>query len=313
MRIAITGTRGIPNQYGGFEQFAEFISIGLLELGHQVWVYNPHFHSYAEHSFKGVEIVRKRFPEKLLGSAGNYLYDLVCIRDAIKRDVDIILECGYASAAPWYPLLRFGETRLITHMDGMERQREKWGMITRKLFLLAEKMAVRYSNALVCDHPEIARYYQERYSIEAAMITYGADFEFGDDPDHDAEAENNWDSAVLDDVQLKSGEYYLLVARLEPENKIQMIIEGFLATKADEKSHGSEKSGDSENSESEISEKPEASRDFKVSGPLVIIGNHDRGYGKTIYREFGKDQRLRFLGGVYDKAKLNNLRHYCES
>ena len=29
MKIAITGTRGIPNQYGGFEQFAEFLSFGL--------------------------------------------------------------------------------------------------------------------------------------------------------------------------------------------------------------------------------------------------------------------------------------------
>jgi hypothetical protein len=28
MRIAILGTRGIPNNYGGFEQCAEYLSVG---------------------------------------------------------------------------------------------------------------------------------------------------------------------------------------------------------------------------------------------------------------------------------------------
>jgi hypothetical protein len=34
MKIAILGTRGIPNNYGGFEQFAEYLSVGLVEKGH---------------------------------------------------------------------------------------------------------------------------------------------------------------------------------------------------------------------------------------------------------------------------------------
>ena len=34
MKIAILGTRGIPNYYGGFEQFAEFFSVYLVEKGH---------------------------------------------------------------------------------------------------------------------------------------------------------------------------------------------------------------------------------------------------------------------------------------
>ena len=44
MKIAFIGTRGIPNNYGGFEQFAEYISVGLAKRGHIVTVYSPHFH-----------------------------------------------------------------------------------------------------------------------------------------------------------------------------------------------------------------------------------------------------------------------------
>ena len=37
MKIAILGTRGVPNYYGGFEQFAEFFSVYLAEKGHEVY------------------------------------------------------------------------------------------------------------------------------------------------------------------------------------------------------------------------------------------------------------------------------------
>ena len=46
MKIAILGTRGIPNNYGGFEQCAEHLSVGLVEKGHNVSIYNPNFHPY---------------------------------------------------------------------------------------------------------------------------------------------------------------------------------------------------------------------------------------------------------------------------
>src|SRR6202162_4621445 len=39
MKIAILGTRGIPNRYGGFERFAEQISSTFADHGHQVTVY----------------------------------------------------------------------------------------------------------------------------------------------------------------------------------------------------------------------------------------------------------------------------------
>ncbi len=42
MNIAIIGTRGIPNHYGGFEQFAQYLAIGLVERGHRIVVYNSH-------------------------------------------------------------------------------------------------------------------------------------------------------------------------------------------------------------------------------------------------------------------------------
>ena len=53
MKIAILGTRGIPNNYGGFEQCAECLSVGLSKKGYDVTVYSPDFHPYKKQIIKG--------------------------------------------------------------------------------------------------------------------------------------------------------------------------------------------------------------------------------------------------------------------
>ena len=93
MNIAILGTRGIPNNYGGFEQCAEYLSLGLVKKGHNVTVYSPNFHPYKKSEYKGVKIIRKKSPRKIFGnSASNFIYDFFCLKDAVRRDFDIILE-----------------------------------------------------------------------------------------------------------------------------------------------------------------------------------------------------------------------------
>ena len=57
MKIAILGTRGIPNYYSGFEQFAEYNSVFLAQKGHEVYCYNSHNHQFQEDNYKGEFVV----------------------------------------------------------------------------------------------------------------------------------------------------------------------------------------------------------------------------------------------------------------
>ena len=57
MKIAISGTKGVPNNHGGFEQFAEYLSEHLTIKGHDVSVYSPHNHPYQHKKWKGVDII----------------------------------------------------------------------------------------------------------------------------------------------------------------------------------------------------------------------------------------------------------------
>ena len=119
------GSRGIPNRYGGFEQFAEYIAPALVEKGHQVYVYNSSAHPYREKSWKNVNILRGYDPEDKIGTAGQFIYDFNCILDSRKRNFDIILQLGYTSSSVWsflYPK----KPVLITNMDGLEWKRSKY-------------------------------------------------------------------------------------------------------------------------------------------------------------------------------------------
>ena len=269
MKIAITGTRGIPNRYGGFEQFAQKLSIGLAAKGHDVWVYNTKSHLYREPEYRGVRIVSKPSPEGLMGSSANYLYDFTCLRDAIHRRADIILECGFASAAPCYPFLNLKKSRLITQMDGMEWKRAKWGKQIRSIIRKSIVKTIRYSDAMVCDHPEILKFYAMNYGLQPIYIPYGA------------EIMGAGDKAVLEAFKLEAGHYYLVIARLEPENNIRNILLGYLAAEPGE--------------------------------PLIVVGDHGGKYGRQVMREFRDRQQIIFAGGIYHEESLDNLRYYSKA
>ena len=101
MNLAIIGTRGIPNNYGGFEELAEHLSVGLHKKGYKVTVYNPSDHKYDGDNYKGVELVKKYNPEKVLGTFGQFIYDLNCIFHCRRKKFDVIIQLGYTSSAIW--------------------------------------------------------------------------------------------------------------------------------------------------------------------------------------------------------------------
>jgi hypothetical protein len=101
MKIALLGSRGIPNIHGGFEQFAEYLSVGLVEYGHEVSVYTSNNHPIKQSTYKGVNIIHIKDPEDRLGTFGQFLYDYNCIRHVRKQNFDIIYQLGYTSSSIW--------------------------------------------------------------------------------------------------------------------------------------------------------------------------------------------------------------------
>ncbi len=267
MKVAILGTRGIPNYYGGFEQFAEYFSVYLVEKGHEVYVYNSHNHPYQEKTFNGVNIIHKHDPEYKVGTFGQFIYDYNCIMDIRKRDFDIILQLGYTSSSVWFFLLP-KKPLVITNMDGLEWKRSKYKRPVRQFLKFAERLAAISSDYLVADSLGIQKSLKNRYNKESEYIAYGA------------HPFTNPDENVLQEYDVRKGEYNMVMARFEPENNIDMVLEGVV------------KAND--------------------ANTILVVGNHTKKYGEYLKSKYKEHKNIRFIGGLYNINHLDNLRYYSK-
>lgn len=268
LRIGILGTRGIPNNYGGFEQFAEHLSAGLAAKGHEVIVYNSHNHPYQQKFWNNVQIVHCYDPEDKLGTVGQFLYDLNCILDTRKRNLDVILMLGFTSSSAWgwlYPR----KAKVIFNMDGLEWKRTKYSKTVRKFLRVAEGLAVKFGDYYVADSPLIQSFLLKKYNITSEYIPYGAEI-FLEEDDY-----------LLKEYAVDKYEYYFLMARIEPENNIETILEGFYSSSSTKK--------------------------------LLVVGDISNRFGKYLYTKFHRDKRIQFIGALYNDAiKLHGLKTFSQ-
>lgn len=215
MKIGIIGTRGIPNQHGGFEQFTEFVAPLMVQKGYHVTVYNSSLHPYKSNTWNDVNIVIKSDLENKLGTFAQFLYDLNCIIDCRKQKFDIILQLGYTSSSIWSFLFP-AASKVITNMDGLEWKRSKYSVIVKKFLKYAEKKAVNNSDVLIADSVGIQQHIRNQFNKPSVYIPYGAIcFEATE-------------TKVLQSFKVLPFEYDLLIARMEPENNIETVIRGHL-------------------------------------------------------------------------------------
>ena len=267
MKIAILGTRGVPNYYGGFEQFAEYFSVYLVEKGHEVYVYNSHNHPHQETTFKGVNIIHCYDPEYKMGSFGQFIYDYNCILDSRKRNFDIILQLGYTSSSVFFFLLP-KKPVIITNMDGLEWKRSKYSWPMKQFLKFAERLGAMSSDFLIADSLGIKKSLKERYNKDSEYIAYGA-YPFVN-PNENIPAEYN----------VEKGAYNMIMARFEPENNIDMVLQGIAS--------------------------------LNDPTPILVIGNHNTKYGGYLKEKFKSYSQIKFIGALYNIDHLNNLRYFSK-
>jgi glycosyltransferase involved in cell wall biosynthesis len=267
LNIAMVGTRGVPARYGGFETAVEEVGKRLAAAGHHVVVYcrtsrddDP---ATRLDSYLGMELVhlpaaRKRSLETLSHSALSVGHLL-----AHRTDAAFVFN---AANAPLLPMLRAARIPVATHVDGLEWRRAKWGGTGRRYYRTAESLAVRWSDALIADAVGIADYYTSEFDAPTTLLTYGAPLIA---PGSDRLAE----------LGLEPGGYHLVVARFEPENHVDVIVDGY--------------------------------RRSGATKPLVVVGSAPYSDDYTNRVHSLADERVRFLGGVWDQTQLDQLYGNC--
>jgi len=210
LRIGLLGTRGIPNRYGGFEEFAEQVCRYWADTGHEVFVYCEDNENKEVLELKNVHQVFIK-SSKLPGLS-QFIYDYRCTKHALTQNLDIIYHAGYATSV--FGNLIFKKRlhdKLVYNMDGLEWKRSKFNRITRWLTKKLEKAAALSSAELVSDNKGIQDYLKSEYGAASTLIEYGADI-------------------IKEEIEYFEGypkDFDLVIARFEPENHIEEIIAAY--------------------------------------------------------------------------------------
>ncbi|MBD3414373.1 MAG: DUF1972 domain-containing protein [Candidatus Aminicenantes bacterium] len=221
MRIALTGTRGIPARYGGFETCAQELSVRLAKKGHDVWVYNRSgYYKQKPKEYQGVKLIY--VPECKIKVLDTLSHTFLSLVHALWKQYDVILVLNNANS-PLMILPKLWGKNAVLHIDGLEWQRGKWLGLGRIYFKFVEWLSMRLGIELITDSRCLQRYYQNKYKKKVHFIPYGAALQKSHQPE------------ILSRYGLKPREYFLQVTRFEPENNPLLSMKAFLELDTDKK------------------------------------------------------------------------------
>jgi glycosyltransferase involved in cell wall biosynthesis len=268
MHVFILGTRGIPARHGGFETFAEQLARFLVVRNHEVTVYCQ----VSAHATSGIDSwngIRRVLIPAGESAVSTIIFDLLAIRHSAHAR-GVMLTLGYNTGV-LNVLYRLRGIPNLINMDGIEWKREKWSKAQRAWLWMNEWAAARAGNHLIADHPEIANHLSRHTRrTKITTIPYGA------------EAVSSAPVEPIKQFGLRSRDYYILIARPEPENSIREIVQAFSA---------------------------------KRRGlPLVVLGSYEK--CNSIYRSQvmgAASGEVLFLGSIYDHEVVKSLRYHAKA
>lgn len=281
--VYIVGSKGAGN-YGGFETFVdkltEYHQDNRNIQYHIAWKGTE----FKEFEHNGAHSFQIKVPN--IGPAQAIYYDITalnyCIKHIKENDIEnpiiYVLACRIGPFAKYYQRIihKLGG-KLYVNPDGHEWMRAKWSAPVRKYWKLSEKLMVKHADLLICDSKNIEKYILNQYSTYHPKTTYIA---YGSDVTKSSLKPNS--NKIIEWYQkynIKENGYYLIVGRFVPENNYEAMIREFMKS--------------------------------KTKRDLVIISNVEK---NAFYNDlnkhtnFEKDERIKFVGTVYDQEQLKYIR-----
>lgn len=287
--VFIIGSKGIPARYGGFESFVDKLTFYQKDPSIQYHVsclvsskeYDSaklEFEHHGAHCFN--------IKELNIGPAKAIFYDLhsmeYCLRyikaNQIQNPIIYVLACRIGPFIARYKKeIKALGGKLFVNPDGHEWKRAKWSAPVRAYWKISERFMVKHADLLICDSKNIENYIKEDYKQYNPQTTYIA---YGSETTPSILEDDH--PKLLDwyrEKGLRTKEYYLVVGRFVPENNYKIMISEFMKSKT--------------------------RKDF-----VLITNHHGIKYYDDLKRDlnFHKDERVKFVGTVYDQELLKKIR-----
>jgi len=267
MKVAIIGTVGVPACYGGYETLVENMLTykHREDIKYQVYCSAKAYKTRLK-EYKGAKL--KYLPLNANGPMA-ILYDSISLIHAYFT-CDLILSLGTVGSFVLPVFKLFSGKKVIVNLDGLDNKREKFNTFSQSVIGAARWLAAKLADVCIADNQGIKDYAREVYKRDSELIEYGGDNAI----------------AVRDDKKLNTkygltaGEYIFKVARIEPENNIEMILEA-------------------------LSNMPQET--------FVLVGNWNKSeFGRRMKAVYGIFPNIRLFDPIYQADEINLLRSNCK-
>jgi glycosyltransferase involved in cell wall biosynthesis len=221
LRIAVIGGRGVPSGYSGVEKICEELFADFAARGHKVTIYcRPAVLGSPTGEHRGVRLVRTPAPggkngETLSHSLLSLLH--AAVRGDKGRSFDLI---SLHTVAPnlFAPIAAAVGIPIVSHVHGLDHQREKWRGMGSRIIHLAERVMVKAASQVVVVNPALVDYYKNVYALPTSLLPNGI---------HAGADAFTPDATTLAGHGIEAGKYFVTVSRVVPEKRLHDVIAAF--------------------------------------------------------------------------------------
>ena len=216
MKIAIVGTQGVPNHYGGFETLATFLAEHLSDqIDMTIYcssIDQPNRPSqFCKSSLRYIPFSSHGFP--------GMLYDMISLYEAVKKnDVVLLLGLGAGYLLPF--LSKKQRQKIILNFGGLDWKRNKWALPAKKVIHISEGLLVKNIPHIVADNRAIQHYIESNYHKKSTMIAYGGDQAFP----------VALTAKDIEQYPFLQHPYAFSVCRIQSDNQIELLLASFAQT-----------------------------------------------------------------------------------
>ena len=214
LRIAVLGTRGIPDIMGGVETHCQELFPRLVARGHQITLFGraPYLESKTPYEYRGIKVIPLWAPKKksLEAIVQTLLGVLYVVKHRNQFDLLHIHAIGPALLVPLAKL--FGIPVVMTH-HGPDYDRQKWGRLAKYVLRMGESFGCRFADAVVTVSRHIASLVEFQFHRKATYIPNGVNLPELAPP-----------GAMVTRHQLVPRKYILTVGRFVPEKGFHDLL-----------------------------------------------------------------------------------------
>ena len=212
MKVAMIGSRGIPETYSGIETALKAMCPRLVARGHEVSVYCRSYYGLPD-EYQGVRLIS--LPSVNTKHLDTISHVFLCTMHSLFQDFDILhFHALGPTLLSWLP--RAEGRKVVATVQGLDWQRAKWGTAARKTLQVAERTSVRLPHRTIVVSKVLKNYYKARYGSSVAYIPNGVDI-----PPHSPPR------LIVKEFGLAGHDYIFFASRLVPEKGVHYLLDAY--------------------------------------------------------------------------------------